>query len=321
MRGRTRIIGVPALASTLAVTVILGGAIEIPAAQAATDARAATRTAECQGDWLPNTPTSEEIMNGRISFLDLDPVRVGKDVNWHLNPYKNRSWAMVFHSLRWMGRLVADYETTGRTAYLTRATEIAKDWVHDNPRGGSGTSPYAWAEHPIALRAPALVCLSMHVKADWLTRTLVEHAKVLSNPALYEKGHNHGMDQDIALLRIGCRYGHKEWSGLAALFGEGGGRAVVSGAAENLAAPDRLGEARHRRPGRTAGAGPPVRPLRARAPRGRHGRHQGLRAEGAGRDHQTVAIAGGIHRSGHPAERLPGAHRRRRRRPPAAGRT
>ena len=215
MRGRTRIIGVPALASTLAVTAMLGGAIEIPAAQAATDARAATRTAECQGDWLPNTPTSEEIMNGRISFLDLDPVRVGKDVNWHLNPYKNRSWAMVFHSLRWMGRLVADYETTGRTAYLTRATEIAKDWVHDNPRGGSGTSPYAWAEHPIALRAPALVCLSMHVKADWLTRTLVEHAKVLSNPALYEKGHNHGMDQDIALLRIGCRYGHKEWSGLA----------------------------------------------------------------------------------------------------------
>jgi hypothetical protein len=197
----------------LALTATLNGGAAYAAPASATGQSA--RTDECQGDWLPNTPTSDEIMKGRLSFLGLDPVKVGKNVDWHMNPYHNRSWAMVFHSLRWMGRLVADYETTGDRAMLTRATEIAKDWVHDNPRGGRTTSPYAWAEHPIALRAPALVCLSMHVKADWLTKSLVEHARMLSNPALYEKGHNHGMDQDIALLRIGCRYGHKEWTGLA----------------------------------------------------------------------------------------------------------
>ncbi|MFB9890740.1 heparinase II/III family protein [Planobispora takensis] len=172
------------------------------------------RTAECQGDWLPATPTSPDVMDGQLSFLDLPAVKVGKDVDWRTDPYRNRSWSMVFHSLRWMGRLVADYENTGERSYLSRATEIAQDWVKDNPLRGGG-SPYAWQEHPIALRAPALVCLSRHVSESWLTRSLAEHAKMLSNPALYEKGHNHGIDQDIALLGIGCRYGRDEWSGLA----------------------------------------------------------------------------------------------------------
>ncbi|MFG1822465.1 heparinase II/III family protein [Microbispora bryophytorum] len=178
-------------------------------------ARAPHRTPECQGDWLPATPTSGDVMSGKLSFLDLPAVTVGKDVNWRLDPYKNRSWQMVFQSLRWMGRLVADYEATGEEAYLGRAEEIAKDWVADNPYGGRTTSPYAWAEHPIALRAPALVCLSRYVKAGWLTSSLALHAKLLSDPKNYELGHNHGLDQDIGLLRIGCRYGNPKWKNLA----------------------------------------------------------------------------------------------------------
>lgn len=173
------------------------------------------RTAECQGDWLPATPTGEEVMRGELSFLGLPKVKIGKDIDWRRSPYNNRSWDMVFHSLRWMGRLVADYENNGDERYLERAIEIARDWVRDNPRGGRTTSPYAWDEHPIALRAPALVCLSKHTKGSWLTKTLAEHARMLSDPRLYEKGHNHGIDQDIALLGIGCRYNRSEWTNLA----------------------------------------------------------------------------------------------------------
>ncbi|MFI6507360.1 heparinase II/III family protein [Streptosporangium sp. NPDC050855] len=204
MRRRTQALAL-ALVSLLTCLVPVGTA----------EAGAAKRTTECQGDWLPATPTGSDVMGGRLGFLDLAPVKIGKNVDWRTDPYRNRSWSMVFHSLRWMGRLVADYESNGDKAYLDRAVEIAKDWVADNPRGGARTSPYAWQEHPIALRAPALVCLSKHVDAGWLTRSLTEHATMLSNPKLYEKGHNHGIDQDIALLGIGCRYGRKEWSGLA----------------------------------------------------------------------------------------------------------
>ncbi|WP_225878843.1 heparinase II/III family protein [Spongiactinospora rosea] len=193
-----------------AVMLLAGGGVVSGA-----EAVAVKRTVECQGDWLPATPTSEEVMAGELSFLGLPAVKVGKNVNWRWSPYKNRSWDMVFHSLRWMGRLVADYELNGKESYLRRAREIAKDWVDDNPRGGRNTSPYAWQEHPIALRAPALVCLSKHVGDDWLKKSLAEHGRMLADPRLYEKGHNHGIDQDIALLGVGCRYGRDEWSKLA----------------------------------------------------------------------------------------------------------
>ncbi|WP_214409582.1 heparinase II/III domain-containing protein [Sphaerisporangium fuscum] len=212
MRRRTRVLGL------LLSLVLTGGAISqaVPANAGSREARAAVKpTAECQGDWLPATPTSAQVMSGEVQFLDLPPVKIGKTIDWHWSPYKNRSWDMVFASLRWVGRLVADYETSGDEKLLARATELTKSWVESNPRGGSRASKYAWDEHPIALRAPVLVCLSRHVKASWLTGSLIDHAKMLSNPALYEKGHNHGMDQDIALLRIGCRTGHDEWASLA----------------------------------------------------------------------------------------------------------
>ncbi|MFC4060741.1 heparinase II/III family protein [Planomonospora corallina] len=207
MRPRTR-------ALVLSTALLLSGGGTLGTAEAAGTGGAVKRTAECQGDWLPATPTGPDVMAGQVSFLDLPAVKVGRDVDWRTDPYRNRSWSMVFHSLRWMGRLVADYETNGDRAYLERATEIARDWVKDNPRRGGG-SPYAWQEHPIALRAPALVCLSKHVKESWLTKSLAEHAAMLSDPKLYEKGHNHGIDQDIALLGIGCRYGREAWTSLA----------------------------------------------------------------------------------------------------------
>ncbi|GII76492.1 hypothetical protein Sru01_14740 [Sphaerisporangium rufum] len=209
MRRRTRALGL------LASALLIAGAFAPAAPATARSASAAKRTAECQGDWLPATPTSEQVMSGEVQFLDLPPVKIGKRIDWNRSPYKNRSWDMVFSSLRWAGRLVADYELSGERRYLDRATEVIRDWVESNPRGGARTSRYAWEEHPVALRAPVLVCLSRHVSAGWLSGAMVAHARVLADPKLYEKGHNHGLDQDIALLRIGCRTGHDEWAGLA----------------------------------------------------------------------------------------------------------
>jgi hypothetical protein len=175
-----------------------------------------TRTAECQGDWLPGTPTVEEVMRGEISLVGLPPYKLGEKIDWGASPYNNRSWEFVFQSLRWMGALVVEYENTGQERYLERAKAIAKDWVAKNAYGARGTRPYVWKDHPVSLRTQPLLCLSRHVKEDWLKDSLSVHAKLLSNPRLYKKGHNHGIDQDIALMGIGCRYGRKDWADLAA---------------------------------------------------------------------------------------------------------
>ncbi|MEV4288769.1 heparinase II/III family protein [Nonomuraea bangladeshensis] len=206
------------LAIPLALTLALGGL-------AGTSAHAATRTggqdgkvartAACQGDWLPGTPTAADVMGGEISLVGLPAYKLGEKVDWGASPYKNRSWEFVFQSLRWLGTLVVEYENTGERRYLDRATELAKDWVANNKYGARGTKPYVWKDHPVSLRTQPLLCLSEHVKDSWLKDSLAVHAKLLANPALYKKGHNHGIDQDIALMGIGCRYGRKDWADLA----------------------------------------------------------------------------------------------------------
>ncbi|NUW34916.1 heparinase II/III family protein [Nonomuraea sp. SMC257] len=173
------------------------------------------RTSQCQGDWLPATPTADEVMRGEISLVGLPPYKLGSKINWAASPYRNRSWEFVFQSLRWMGTLVVAYENSGDERYLDRAKEITKDWVAGNRRGAAGTPSYAWKDHPVSLRSQALVCLSMHVKDAWLKDSLADHARLLADPRLYKKGHNHGMDQDIALMGIGCRYGRSDWANLA----------------------------------------------------------------------------------------------------------
>ncbi|MFI6479571.1 heparinase II/III family protein [Nonomuraea sp. NPDC050663] len=171
------------------------------------------RTAQCQGDWIPGTPTADDVMKGEVSLVGLPPVKLGKKINWDASPYKNRSWEYVFHSLRWMGTLVVAYENSGDDKFLERAKEITADWWRNNKPGAS--RPYVWKDHPVSLRTQALVCLSMHVDDPWLKDSLSAHAKLLSTPSLYKKGHNHGIDQDIALMAIGCRYKRTDWSKLA----------------------------------------------------------------------------------------------------------
>ncbi|WP_327089858.1 heparinase II/III family protein [Nonomuraea sp. NBC_01738] len=173
------------------------------------------RTEQCQGDWIPGTPTADDVMRGEISLVGQPPYKLGKKINWGASPYKNRSWEFVFQSLRWVGTLVVAYENGGGERYLERAKEITKDWVVNNKRGARATKPYVWKDHPVSLRSQALICLSMHVNDGWLKDSLKEHATLLSNPALYKKGHNHGIDQDIALMGIGCRTGRKDWTSLA----------------------------------------------------------------------------------------------------------
>ncbi len=202
------------LAIPLALTLLLRGTSN-PAQADVSASAPVKRTAQCQGDWLPGTPTADDVMRGDISLVGLPAYKLGKKINWGASPHRNRSWEYVFHSLRWMGTLIVAYENSGEQRYLDRAEEITKDWVTHNRPGARGTKAYVWNDHPVSLRSQALVCLSMHVKDDWLKRSLADHAKLLSDARLYKKGHNHGIDQDIALMAIGCRYNRKDWSGLA----------------------------------------------------------------------------------------------------------
>jgi len=72
-----------------------------------------------------------------------------------LNPYKNASWYMWFHSLRWLGQGIIAAGNGDLTA-LTRVNTIAYDWYRDNP--------YSWkanigAWESTMHRTNVLICL------------------------------------------------------------------------------------------------------------------------------------------------------------------
>ncbi|WP_230880060.1 heparinase II/III family protein [Planomonospora sp. ID67723] len=207
----------PAFARRLPVPSLLRrlASSAFPRRPAAADLPAGDGPAVCAAGGFPSVKVSEVAL-GRVTFAGLPAVELGTGrIDWRLDPHRSRSWSLNLHALRWMGSLVVEYERSGDRELLDRAAVIAEDWVRANPRGGIGVSPWAWAEHPVALRGPALVCLSAHVRASWLRRSLAEHGAVLADPALYRQGHNHGLDQDIALLTIGRRLGHAPWQELA----------------------------------------------------------------------------------------------------------
>nr|BFE82808.1 hypothetical protein GCM10020093_054090 [Planobispora longispora] len=83
-----------------------------------------------------------EVMRGRVTFVGLPPVDLGTSgIDWRLDPHRNRSWALNLHALRWMGRLVVEYERSGERRYLDRAAAVAEDWARKNPGAGTASAP------------------------------------------------------------------------------------------------------------------------------------------------------------------------------------
>jgi hypothetical protein len=141
--------------------------------------------------------TADEIMAGQLTIapfpaVTVDPKRDG-DVNWHLNPFGNPTWGQDFRSGSWIEDLVAGYLAGGpdTTAYRARAAVLAAGWLRALPV--SGRDPQT------------LVCIAQAFGGQaWINDQIP--ATVNYYAAHWMGAWNHGLMQDIKLLRIGCGY-------------------------------------------------------------------------------------------------------------------
>jgi hypothetical protein len=138
------------------------------------------------------------------------------NIIWKLNPYKNASWYMWLHSLRWVGQAITA-GAGGDVAALNHVRAIAKDWTLDNP--------YPWtndvgAHESTMHRTNVLICLREAILATsaggvlpasdaWLDSALLTHARFIQN-YWSGPGNNHGTDESIALLGVGCVLGRTD---------------------------------------------------------------------------------------------------------------
>jgi hypothetical protein len=144
-----------------------------------------------------NPATADEIMAGQLTIapfaaVTVDPNQDG-DVNWAMNPFGNPTWGQDFRSGGWIEDLVAAYLAGGPRAgaYQARAKELAAGWLQALPP--SGRDPQT------------LVCIAQAFPGQaWINDQIPPTVDYYA--AHWMGAWNHGLMQDITLLRIGCGY-------------------------------------------------------------------------------------------------------------------
>ena len=144
-----------------------------------------------------NPATADEIMAGRLTIapftaVTIDPNQDG-DVNWELNPFDDPTWGQDFRSGGWIEDLVAAYLAGGPQAgaYQARAKQLAAGWLQALPP--SGRDPQT------------LVCIAQAFPGQaWINDQIAPTVDYYA--AHWMGAWNHGLMQDIKLLRIGCGY-------------------------------------------------------------------------------------------------------------------
>jgi len=143
-------------------------------------------------------------MAGRLTVASLpavtiDPGRDG-DVNWSMDPFGNPTWVLDFQTGAWIESLVEAYLAGGphADAYRDRAEAILKTWLTGVPI--QNRNPETLMCSAQAFPGQAWVHDQIPVLLDYYA-------------AHWQGAYNHGLSQDLELLRAGCAYPAARWSG------------------------------------------------------------------------------------------------------------
>lgn len=152
---------------------------------------------------------ADEIMAGRLTIAGfpaatVDPHRDG-DIDWRLDPFHHPTWTSVFRSGGWIEMLVSGYLAGGprAAAYRARARAITQSWL----RGV-----------PLSVRDPqTLICVSEAFPGQrWILNAIRPAVDYVA--AHWDGAWNHGLKQDLELLRIGCAYPAGAFGGAALVW-------------------------------------------------------------------------------------------------------
>ena len=148
--------------------------------------------------------TVDEIMAGRLTIapfpaVTIDPQRDG-GIDWSMDPFDNPTWVVDFQSGGWIEALIAGYLEGGprADAYRDRAKAILTSWLSNVPI--QDKNPETLICSGEAFPGQAWLHDQIPVLLDYYT-------------AHWQGAYNHGMQQDLELLRAGCAYPASAWGG------------------------------------------------------------------------------------------------------------
>ncbi len=148
--------------------------------------------------------TVAQIMAGQLTIapfkaVTIDPGRDG-DIDWYMDPYDDPTWVLDFQTGTWIESLIEAYLRGGKHAgaYRSRAAAILRGWL---------------ADVPIANQNPeTLMCSAEAFPGQaWIQNAIPGLLNYYA--ANWQGAYNHGLSQDLELLRAGCAYPASYWDG------------------------------------------------------------------------------------------------------------
>jgi len=190
------------LAGTAGVGLAAGASRGVPGVPRSVAAGADARACGA----MPAFPagTAAEIMAGRLTIapfkaVTIDPGRDGQ-IDWYIDPYDDPTWVLDFQTGAWIEALIEGYLAGGphASAYRSRAEAILKSWLAGLPVS---------SQNPETLMCSAQAFPGQAWIHDAIPGPLDYYA------AHWEGAYNHGLSQDLELLRAGCAYPAGAWGG------------------------------------------------------------------------------------------------------------
>ena len=162
------------------------------------------------------------LLASEYQYLKYEPALLPRNLSWNEDPHHDRSWNFQLHLMDYVVTLTRAYEKSGDLVCLARAEDLVLDWISDNTRCILGyPSSFSWHDHATALRlmnwlyffdAWRLSELAEPEEIEFVFRSMVGHASVLALESFYTHRHNHGIDQDRALLAFSMMHPYVEQS-------------------------------------------------------------------------------------------------------------
>lgn len=145
--------------------------------------------------------------------LGFGALDVSEGIDWSADPFGTQMWGFRLHNLQWLYDFYRVSKDSRDDSAAQLANSVIADWIEHNDH--PPTAPeIAWNTHVAALRARVLLC-SVMVFGGSFRGVLADHARRIGEDALVEPPWNHGTDQLLTLMTIGCALDDDELIGMA----------------------------------------------------------------------------------------------------------
>jgi len=155
---------------------------------------------------------ADNLLRSVYKILEFPDVKLPEHLTWNENPLKDRTWEWGLHAMPFVEVLTQRFNDTRDLRYLARAESLVLGWCEQNFHYlYQPPSRFSWHDHNTALRVRAWLPfweewihsgLSSAEEAITILETIIAHGEKLADPDFYTPSHNHGMEQDLALLAI-----------------------------------------------------------------------------------------------------------------------